>query len=186
MNNIKPYKLEWKILKILYQFSSADLSGLYGAVKEHYSIHTLRKALKKMELKELVYSVKDSKRNKVYALTEKGIKEIESINHSFRGLEEAVYNNIILKWSNTVGGKITTTNLPTGVNAISIDDEGRFTALVIENESEGLKELLEGLKGVLKGSIPFLRVYILLFNSYRRQSIVENLGGDNIAIFEID
>jgi|GEM_PF-5158133 len=185
MNKSKPYKLNFKILKILNQYTSADVSGLYAALKENYSIHTLRKTLRKMEQEQYIHSIRDSSMNKVYLLTPKGSNEIECINNDFNGFDKFTYNNIILRWATYVEGKISTTNLPNKINAISVDDKGLFRALVIEKEGISLKELIESLRGVINSNISFIKVYVLLTNSHRRQPILEEFGGETIEFFEI-
>lgn len=180
---MKPYPLSLKILQILKEFRYAGVEGLVGAVTTHYSIHTVRKALKEIEDKQLIYSVRDDNKRKVYSLTEKGKEYLKEININFNGLEEAKYNNICLEWSNFMGGKTIMNDLPKGIDALNVN-EREFTALVIENETESLNDLLFKLENITRGEINFKKIYVVTFTTHRENDIPKKQGETEIEIFK--
>lgn len=185
MTKIKPYSLDWKILQILKEFRYANIEGLSGAVEGHYSIHTVRKTVKKMEDNQLIYSVRDDNKRKVYALTEKGKDYLNNINIKFGGLDEAKYSKICLQWGNSMGGRTTINNLPMGIDALNVNEDGEFTALVIENNNESFKELENKLESIGKGNISFKKIYIVLFNLFRENLLPSKIGETEIKIFRV-
>ena len=185
MGKTKPYPLDWKILQILKEFRCANIDGLSGAVREHYSIDTVRKTVKKMEDNQLIYSVRDDNKRKVYALTEKGREYLNNININFSGLDEVEYSNICFQWSNFMGGKTNINDVPDGIDALNINGDGEFTGLVIENRNESLKELESKLENIVKGNIPFKKIYVVMFSTFRENLLANKIGEIEIEIFKV-
>ncbi len=185
MGKTKPYPLDWKILQILKEFRCANIDGLSGAVREHYSIDTVRKTVKKMEDNQLIYSVRDDNKRKVYALTEKGREYLNNININFSGLDEVEYSNICLQWSNFMGGKTTINDVPQEVNALNVNENREFIALVIENVNESFKELESRLESIVTGNIVFKKIYVVVFNEYRKNLLPDKVGEVEIELFEV-
>lgn len=222
----KPYPLNWKILNLLKIFNTMNLEGFTVAMEGNYSKHTIRKALSKLEHGEgekdekdengekeiLIYSTRDENKNKIYRLTEKGIKYLNELQIKSGGYEETDYNNWLIRWSVKVGGnrinvidKSDESFKTEGVEAVKYNDiTKKHFALIIEREGESLKELTERIEQAkVKGyifkvkdklySIPFDKIYVVTFYPEREskiQSIADKAESEKsrtkIELFKID
>lgn len=190
MASYKPYPLREKILQVLYKFQRADLKGIAGAVKEHYSIHTTRKYLKKMEDEGEIYSTRDENKCKIYGLTERGRKLAEKIKDEYYGLPKRNYLDVCLRWSNALGGKTEIDNLPIlDIVAMNWDDKGRISVLMLEKEGESLKDFIRRVEKMAERDY-IKKVYIVVMNKYRikvlKKWIQDRKSEITIEIFECD
>lgn len=121
----------------------------------------------------------------MYALTEKGREHLKDLSINYSGLDKAEYNNICLLWSNFMGGRTTMSDVPNGIDALNTDDDNKFSALVIENIDESLKELKEKLQKLVGGSIRYKKIYVVTFNEHRKSLLPDSIDGVEIEIFKI-
>lgn len=218
----KPYPLKWKILNLLKIFNTMTLEGFTVAMEGNYSKHTIRKELSKLEHGEgekdengekeiLIYSTRDENKNKIYRLTDKGIKYLNELQIKSGGYEEADYNNWLIHWSVKVGGnrinvidKSDESLKTEEVEAVKYNDNKEIVALIIEKEGEGLKELKERIEqAITKGYItkiedklyskPFNKIYVVTFYPERESKILSIMDGTeseksrtSIELFKIE
>lgn len=184
---MKPYVLKTKILNILRVFNTATFKGLVIAVEGNYSIHTIRKELPLLEKEGLICSERDENKNKVYRLTEEGEEYLKEIRKNSGGYEEADYNNILLRWSSSVEeGRIGFEYKSVGIDAIKMNKNNEFIALIIEKKDDSLSDLLDRIEQAKNmkiqledGRKSFEKIYVVTFYPEREREILSIMGTES-------
>lgn len=185
---IKQYPLRWGILNTIKTYSSANLNGLVTAMRGNYSIHTIRKELRKMEKEEYIRSVRDENKNKVYKLKGHGSDYLEKIKIKSSGYDEEYYSDILLHWSVYVDSKkIDFKGFPEKLkelNALAINKENEVLGLVIEKNNESVSELVERIERIVKVGNIFSKMYYVSFSSNVEDKIPKEINSTKIEQYK--